>query len=232
MTRLVWDLDPATEPLARRWNPLRRRRLPGKPFDGRLGFAATWQRWLDEGTFPAYVLDAQAPDRISPSVENIVRAFSQSDYMVGTILVLAWGGLARHKPTLLARGRPAVRRAVERAARLLAEHERVRPAWEAFDPLGWSMVARSKTLHFLARGLGIETNPPVPIDNAAMVSTLYPEFLEACRTLGDRPTSWRSGDWNAYQSYMTAILVWTNEKGWTTSEVETTLFRRYLEDRS
>lgn len=145
------------------------------------------------------------------------------------MLVLAWGGLSRQKQRLLAPGQAAIRRSFERAATSICECRTIEPAWAILGKLGWSNVARSKCLHFLSRALGVTTNPPVPIDNAAMINNLYPRFVEARRQLATSTTTWRHWTWDSYAAYMSAILTWAAEKGWTTTQVENTIFREYWE---
>ncbi len=89
----------------------------------------------------------------------------------------------------------------------------------------------SKCLHFVARGLGYEVNPPVAIDNAVILDKVWPEFWARIQATPrpwehDPPGRWKGGewDWPGYQRYMTAIICWSEQRGWTTTQMEATLF--------
>ena len=92
--------------------------------------------------------------------------------------------------------------------------------------LRWSPVLASKTLHFLCRALGFEQNPPVAIDNAVILNKVWPTWRHLV------PPVLTLGGWNgtseAYLRYMTAILIWAEARGWTTTEMEATIFEEYL----
>jgi hypothetical protein len=92
----------------------------------------------------------------------------------------------------------------------------------------------SKYLHFQARSLGYYKNPSVPIDNRIVLKKVWPKFKEMTRqerTSNDPqiPQGWWSynSSWSAYNRYMTAIIVWSNQKGWTTTQFENAMFHEY-----
>jgi hypothetical protein len=39
-----------------------------------------------------------------------------------------------------------------------------------------------------------------------------------------RPQSWQGNTFDAYNRYMTAILVWAEQRHWTTTQIEITIF--------
>jgi hypothetical protein len=81
----------------------------------------------------------------------------------------------------------------------------------------------SKTLHFLCRALGFVKDAPVPIDNAVILTYVWPGFRINIPP-SKRPHDWGGKTFAAYCRYMTAILEWADMKGWTTSELEATIF--------
>ncbi|MCX6030777.1 MAG: hypothetical protein NT169_15960 [Chloroflexi bacterium] len=124
---------------------------------------------------------------------------------------------------------------------LIAGDASVENAWKLLRArLSWTDVMISKSLHFMARSLGFEANPPVPIDNKVILNQIWPAFKNKVkmesRTQGDTfiPGEWRdsSYSWDAYNRYMTAINKWATAKGWTTTQVESTLFGTFAMDVS
>jgi hypothetical protein len=94
------------------------------------------------------------------------------------------------------------------------------------EQLGWSAVMTSKTLHFLCRSLGFEQNPPVVIDRGRIRSKLWPAFCNSI-PFAKRPEDWEGNSFEAYCRYMTAITTWANQRNWTTTEMEATLFDQF-----
>jgi hypothetical protein len=95
--------------------------------------------------------------------------------------------------------------------------------------LGWSPVFSSKTLHFLCRSLMFEQNPPVAIDGAVIQQAVWPAWRQVVRP-GLMPLRWPApgrADFESYVRYMTAILVWAQQRRWTTTEMEATIFDEY-----
>jgi hypothetical protein len=75
--------------------------------------------------------------------------------------------------------------------------------------------------------LGIEQDPPVPIDGGVILTYVWPGFRVGIPP-GQRPRGWDGDSFEAYSRYMTAILEWARLKQWTTTEVEATI---YLENK-
>ena len=81
----------------------------------------------------------------------------------------------------------------------------------------------SKTLHFLCRALGFQHDVPVPIDNKVILNRVWPRFKNGIPP-SQCPQGWKGNTFPAYCRYMTAIIEWANMKGWTTTELEPTIF--------
>ena len=112
----------------------------------------------------------------------------------------------------------------------IRESKSIADAWQILTgrgarELGWSDVMTSKTLHFMCRSLGFERNPAVPIDGQVMVKVVWPAF-RASSPRGLRPELWRANGYGfaAYNRYMTAIRTWADQREWSTTEVETTIY--------
>jgi len=95
-------------------------------------------------------------------------------------------------------------------------------------------VITSKCLHFLSRSLGYETNPPVPIDNKVILGEAWPAFKKLIGKHNNSshhpmPGVWwdKADSWSGYNRYMTAINCWTDARGWTTTQLESTIFQEY-----
>jgi hypothetical protein len=98
--------------------------------------------------------------------------------------------------------------------------------------LNWTNVISSKFLHFLCRSLDFE-NPPVPIDNAVIIQKVWSRiFLPRIDKEEINELKWddRKHSFQSYNRYMTAINNWAERRGWTTTEVENSLFRCFYRD--
>jgi hypothetical protein len=116
---------------------------------------------------------------------------------------------------------------LKRCAQSIHETQSIEQSWRWLtNDLDWSAVITSKTLHFMCRAHGFVQDPPVAIDNMVILNRVWPAFKQGI-PLGQRPPSWRGNKFNAYSRYMTAILEWAKMRGWSTTEVETTLFDEY-----
>ena len=235
MVTLTWDSESDSRAVAAIWNPVRNLRAPREQYQGKASHSAvTWQGWMGSTPFPSYVL-VEAGNKVDASVGKIKRAFREGDYLAGVILTFAWGGMQRQKVHLIgppgANEQLKIEAAFRLAADMIIEDGRIERAWNHLDMLHWSAVAKSKTLHFLARALGCEKYPPVPIDNAAILNTLLPEVGRRAINSGIAPPRWRGGSWEAYSAYMTVIIAWAREMHWTTTQVEASIFDLYQEEK-
>lgn len=227
--KLAWPIDELARKVASKWNPLARfkKPIPQDSGNGRFN-RSTWRRWMEDvDDFPGFAIDTCDDSLIVPSPSNIIRAYSNGLLLPATVLVFCWGGMKRAKNFLLRPGIPRIKKTLSDAVISIRSTGSIELAWQGFYSLNWSQVAPSKCLHFLARGLGFDANPPVPIDNAVVLNDLWPKFRERSRMLNvDLECSWVSRDWGSYCSYMTVILTWAESKNWTTTQIENTLFGR------
>lgn len=126
----------------------------------------------------------------------------------------------------------SLEKAIQDAARALNDHESPEKAWNILtgQSANLTSVMSSKLLHFLARSVGRVDPIPVPIDNAMVRQSLWPEFRRATvvRNLPwPRPNSVLGDSWASYNRYMTAIRTWAEIKNKTCQEVENSLFRNW-----
>jgi hypothetical protein len=167
------------------------------------------------------------PFRSSP--ESIMEQFRERRFTQGLALTVSWGRMWRTSQSIWGdRSTGSIESVLADCAGLISVSRSIEDAWapltgDAPGQLGWSAVIASKTLHFLCRALGFESDPPVALDNAVMRQRVWPTFRSAV------PVDMRVGDWkgkslSAYLRYMTAVRVWAAARGWTTTELETTLF--------
>ena len=70
--------------------------------------------------------------------------------------------------------------------------------------------------------LGFDHDPPVPIDGKVIRGRVWPLFIRAVPA-SERPADWTGDTFEAYGRYMTAILTWADQRGWSTPDVERTI---------
>jgi len=120
--------------------------------------------------------------------------------------------------------------------RFIEKTNNIKDSWNLLvRRLRWSYVVTSKCLHFLARSLDYSTNPPVPIDNRVIINRGWHTFEEMVTnnfkiSIDVFPEEWwdNSASWFAYNRSMTAINCWASHKGWTTTQIENTIFSGIL----
>ncbi len=78
----------------------------------------------------------------------------------------------------------------------------------------------------MARAQGFEQNPPSALDGGVMRERVWPAFA-ARVPYAERPKDWSEDSFDAYSRYMTAIQIWARMKGWTTKQVEASIFDEY-----
>ncbi|MCK5798879.1 MAG: hypothetical protein KAI47_16920, partial [Deltaproteobacteria bacterium] len=232
MSKLVWEpLDDRMLTLASQWSPIRRKKKPASQALGRPMRIETWETWLD-GTskqFPKFARVEGNASLLAPTPDHIIRAYQdKSALLPATVMVFAWGSMARHKQDLLAHGGKFISDHLRRAMGYVKKGN-IHEAWNIMrDEIGWSQVASSKCLHFMARSCDFKKDPPVPIDNKIIINGLWPDIRERLKEMDlSRLPAWRRGSWESYVSYMTAIITWAKQKNWTTTEVENTIFSIY-----
>lgn len=240
MKKLRWVDDKTTLYWAERVNLIRSDQ-PLSQYDGRqsYGLPKTWQKHLPEGKkFPPICLvrDSKGREVLFPSPGNIMECFREGLMLEGLVLVILWGTMTRTKGRIYTDSLNNVALALQECDVLVRDSGSVMAAWELLvSRMGWSNVIASKILHFLARSLGF-ANPPVPIDNAVVKNKLWPLFMAEVGKFGRRrrdasePDPWddRNHSWEAYNRYMTFINCSADKRGWTTTQVENTLFRELM----
>lgn len=220
-----WQFDQATEVAARQYpHPL----LEGEPvgqFAGRTFRPASWHRRTLHQQWPA-------GEQLLSSPNAIIELFRAGAYLEARAMVVSWGTMSRGSAAIWGgRDLGQIEQTLTACAASIQRTGSLECSWAALtraapDGLGWTAVAASKTLHFLARSLGFEERPPVALDGAVIRDRVWPAFIAPIRR-GQRPQGWRGNDFEAYARYMTAICIWAELRGWTTTQMEATLFHHY-----
>jgi len=220
-----WDLDAVTAAAAAEFPLEVRNAVPAQQFPGRNFNARNWDhRTLQPARWPGGDL------RSSP--RQIVELFSAGQYLEGLAMVVSSGTMWRQPDAIYGpRALEDVRSALEACVVSVRQTGRIDAAWVTLTGrgaggLGWSPVTASKTLHFLCRSLGHIWNPPVPIDNAVMLNTVWPAWRVTVPARL-RPLGWRGSSLDAYLRYLTAVLVWAESRDWSTTDMEATIFHEY-----
>ena len=237
MKELKWNYDGTTAYWACRLSLPITSLNPQKQYDGRNYplWEDTWKKDILNANFPGYCHYPQQQGRLLCNPPNIIRCFEDGKVLEALALTVAWGRMFRTKKYIYTKPKQEIKGTLLECLQLTKERNSVEDSWNLLvGNLNWSAVMISKCLHFLARSLGYETNPPVPIDNKVILEKVWPKFkgmIKNQRTLGDPPIcqGWRShnASWDAYNRYMTAINCWSNLKGWTTTQLENTIFGEY-----
>ena len=162
--------------------------------------------------------------RCSPA--QIIDEFKLSHYLQAIALTICWGTMTRTKNKYIYRSHDLqhIFDTLDQCAQSIKQTSSIQQSWDLLpNGLSWTPVMTSKTLHFLCRALGFEQDPPVPIDNAVILAYVWPGFRINIPP-GQRPQDWSGKTFAAYCRYMTAILEWADIKGWSTTELESTIF--------
>ena len=157
---------------------------------------------------------------------QIIDEFRSSHYLQAIALTICWGTMTRTKNRYIYRnhGLQYIYDTLDQCAQSIKQTDSIQQSWDLLvNGLSWSPVMTSKTLHFLCRALGIEQDPPVPIDNAVVLAYVWPGFRVNIPP-GQRPQDWSGKTFAAYCRYMTAILAWATIKNWTTTDLEATIY--------
>jgi hypothetical protein len=164
--------------------------------------------------------------------DQIITQFQRRHYTQGLAMVACWGLMWR-KPDAIwgSRRLDAIERTLSDCAHCIWESKSLEEPWKMLTgsehgQLGWTAVITSKTLHFLCRSMGCEQNPPAAIDGQVVRGIVWPTFRNSI-PLAERPDNWESNRFDAYSRYMTAILVWADQRKWTTKEMENTIFAEF-----
>jgi len=221
---MEWRRDSATEYAAAAY-PVTLAAIPADQFQG---FWVDTNRWNRRVVQPA-----RWPDRPFKSApETVIQQFREGRFTQGVALTASWGKMSRSSRVIWGDRSPeSLEAAVRDCAASIAASGSIEDAWtrltgKGSGQLGWSAVIASKTLHFLCRSLAFEDDPPVALDNAVMRLRVWPAFVSSIPKQ-DRPDDWRGNSLAAYLRYMTAIRVWAKARGWTTTQLEATLFSSF-----
>jgi len=225
---MIWTLDGVTAEAARLY-PLkvlaRPTTKPQPQFGGRHFQPESWNSKVKQ---PA----AWPTGSLMSSPESIIDEFRSARYTQGLAMVASWGTMWRNPGAIWGRHTPVtLERVLAECARDIRKTESIEKSWHVLtgseaSKLGWSAVAASKTLHFLCRSIGLEQDPPVAIDNLIIRNQVWPAFRDGIPA-GSRPLGWAGNGFDAYWRYMTAILTWARMRGWTTTQVEATIFKNF-----
>lgn len=221
---LQWNLDEQTKKAAMACPLLSAYQHPVAQFAGCSTHTATWANRVVQpsswGTRP-----------IVSSPSEIMTQFRNRCYTQGLALVVSWGGMGRTSQYIYGdQGIETIRKIESRlidCAESISESCSISNSWQTLTGIGdgqlaWSEVMTSKTLHFLGRSLGFEQNAPVALDGGRIRKRIWPLFSGSL-ALNKRPNDWEGRSFQAYSRYMTAVLTWAQQKGWTTSQTEATL---------
>lgn len=220
-----WRRDHATEVAASTYPVPIAFAQPAEQFPGFWVNPSRWdRRVVQPSDWPS------TPFRSSPEI--VIRQFREGRMTQGLALTASWGKMGRSSRRIWGDRSPeSIESVLHECAGLISTSHSIEDAWsmltgDAPGQLGWSAVITSKTLHFLCRSLGFEDDPPVALDNAIMRQRVWPVFIAGVPD-DVRPGDWRGDSLTAYLRYMTAIRAWAAARGWTTTELEATLFRCY-----
>ena len=238
MKLLNWDLDSTTKYWAELCSLPLASEKPQDQYDGldRKLWPPNWETHILRNTFPSFCKHPNNSNCLLASPENIVTCLENDLYLEGLAMVVAWGTMARTKSYIYTHSLDKIENNLKICASLIIKDQAVENAWMHLESaLGWTQVMCSKYLHFQVRALGFTHNPPVPIDNKIIHKEVWPDFLHLMQhnkperdiAPGQRWWDYDNG-FMPYLRYMTAIICWAQAKGWTTTEMETTIFHDYV----
>jgi hypothetical protein len=154
----------------------------------------------------------------------IIDEFKAKNYLRAVALATSWGSMGRTQRYIYRNNLQQIHDAFVQCVQSIHQTGSIQQSWGLLiTGLQWSPVITSKTLHFLCRALGHIQNPPVPIDNAVILNKVWPRFKNGIPH-NQQPQDWKGNSFAAYCRYMTAVVEWANAKGWTTTELEPTIF--------
>lgn len=221
---MKWILDKATENLAIQNNLLSDINIPTPQYPGHSTNPSAWTKSLgqlaSELTWPEPILTC--------SPQEIITQFKNGNFLQGMILVVSWGAMGRTANSIYGhRSKDDIYNSLSECVKCINAEGSIEGAWHILtNNLCWSAVMASKTIHFLCRSVGIENDPPVPIDNKIVLNKIWPNFIINIAS-NEKPKSWCGSSYPAYLRYMTAINTWAKSKNWTTTQTETSLFSKY-----
>ena len=196
----------------------------------------TWVGRILNENFPDPIINNEGHLICSP--ENIIGCIGENLLLESLVLTIGWGRMWRQLNNIYQNfDLNYIQGILTETIPLILEANSIEPAWDLLsENLHWSNVMISKYLHFLCRAHGFDINPPVPIDNRVIIQEVWPAFLHMTEqyvppihspeTIPPQPTGWNNQgfQWQAYNRYMTIISCWAARRGWTTTQIECTLF--------
>ena len=220
---MIWPLDKHTARAAKNYPLPIQANVPAAQFPG-------YKFNPHRGKWPDRVIDSCAwpIGHLVSCPHQIIQLFQGKHYLEALAMVVSWGKMWR-RPEAIYGNRPLedIQVALQQCSASIAQTHSIQGAWQVLtERLGWSGVITSKTLHFLSRALIFEQDPPVTIDNKVKRDCVWPAFINPI-PVPERPQDWHGSSLDAYYRYMTAILVWTQQRGWTTTQMEAKVFRQY-----
>ena len=208
-----WKIDEVTSRAAIKYPISIKHSSPIGPFSGRGFNTRNWNhRVIQPSTWDGVL-------RSDP--DQIIRQFRNQRYTQGLAMVASWGTMWRQPDAIWGDRKLETIEAVLRdCAESIRKSESIENSWTVpHDQLSWTAVLISKTLHFLCLSLGVDRDPPVPIDGAVIRQRVWPAFRDPI-PFRERPENWEGNTFAAYSRYMSAILAWANQRHWSTAEVE------------
>ena len=150
----------------------------------------TWVKHILNPGFPEFCRYPDQPESLLCSPGNITGCFQDQLVLEALVLVVAWGRMTRSKGNIYEKSRLVIEETLLECLRLTESTNSVEDAWVLLvRRLGWGYVITSKCLHFLARSLGFETNPPVPLDNKVILDEVWPTFKKLIDKYGISTTT-------------------------------------------
>lgn len=219
---MIWQIDSATQIAARMFPVPINSTSPICQYAGHETDAACWQPHLMPGNvFP--------PGKLICSPSLIINEFKAAHYLQGVALTISWGGMGRTQRYIYRQHNlQTIHNVFIQCSQSIRQSGSIQQSWDLLTTrLLWTPVMASKTLHFLCRALGFSQDVPVPIDNKVILDRVWPKFKSRI-PLGQCPQDWKGVTFEAYCRYMTAILEWANVRGWTTIQLEPTIFAENL----
>ena len=218
---MIWHRDQRTEEVAGQFPfPIHQSQPAPQPLG--VNFNPTnWNHRTLHRDWPA------GPLRSDP--DQIIQLFQQGRYLEALAMTVSWGVMRGQAPIYGDCELPTIDGALRQCAQSIQETDQLQDAWliltgEQPKFLAWSAVIASKTLHFLSRSLvPQDPTPPVPRDGAVSLGYACMGWVAQVAP-AQRPQSWHGNTFDAYNRYMTAILVWAEQRHWTTTQIETTIF--------
>jgi hypothetical protein len=222
---MQWKIDQQTIQAATKYPLSLKRSSPAPQPNGHEFSVRKWDRYvIRPSAWP------NPPLRSDP--QQIIQQFQSRRYTQALTMVVSWGEMWRHPEAIWGtRHLGAIEQVLHDCAQHIMGSQSIEDSWRVLTgighgQLGWTAVITSKTLHFLCRSLGFQHDPPVAIDGAVIRQRVWPVFRDSI-PMAHRPRSWGGNSFEAYSRYMTAMLTWANQRAWTTTEIEATIFDQF-----